>query len=101
MLTNTNTVYTNSVSKEFHVPSPAVTTSKPSSSYEAAGRRLQALIAAPSVQKVQAVTVARLNHESPEDWQRLLDEIGETSGVRVETLEGGTVRIGWREYCDA
>lgn len=83
------------------MPSSAFTTSKPSSSYESAGRRLQTLIAAPSVQKVQAVTVARLDHESPEDWQRLLEEIGETSGVRVETLEGGTVRIGWREYCDA
>lgn len=81
--------------------STAFTTSKPSSSYESAGRRLQALIAAPGVQKVQAVTVVRLDHESPEDWQRLLDEIGETSGVRVEVLEGGTVRIGWREYCDA
>ncbi|MBB4813894.1 hypothetical protein HNP03_002521 [Pseudomonas rhodesiae] len=83
------------------MPTPAFTTSKPSSSYEAAGRRLQALIAAPVVQKVQAVTVVRLDHESPEDWQRLLDEIGETSGVRVEILEGGTARIGWREYCDA
>ncbi|RQO62263.1 DUF1654 domain-containing protein [Pseudomonas sp. KBW05] len=81
--------------------SPAFTTSKPPSSYEAAGRRLQALIASPGVQKVQAVTVCRLEHENPEDWKRLLDEISETAGVRVETMEGGTVRIGWREYCDA
>lgn len=83
------------------MPRPAFTTSKPHSSYEAAGRRLQALIAAPGVQKYQAVTVCRLDHESPEDWERLLNEIGETAGVRVETLEGGTVRIGWREYYDA
>ena len=76
-------------------------TSESSSSYERAGRRLQALIASPGVQKVQVVTVCRLDHESPEDWKRLLDEIGETAGVRVETLESGTVRIGWREYCDA
>lgn len=80
---------------------PAFTTSKPHSSYEAAGRRLQALISAPGVQKYQAVTVHRLDHESPEDWKRLLDEIGETAGVRVEYLEGGTFRIGWREYCDS
>lgn len=83
------------------MPRPAFATSKPPSSYEVAGRRLQALIAAPDVQKYQAVTVCRLDHESPEDWQRLLDEIGETAGVRVETLEDGTVRIGWREYYDA
>ncbi|MDD0974789.1 DUF1654 domain-containing protein [Pseudomonas fontis] len=81
--------------------SPVFTTSKPPSSYESAGRRLQALIASPGVQKYQAVTVCRLEHEAPEDWQRLLDEISETAGVRVDILEGGTVRIGWREYCDA
>jgi phosphoribosylformimino-5-aminoimidazole carboxamide ribonucleotide (ProFAR) isomerase len=80
---------------------PAFSSLQPPSSYEATGRRLQALIAAPGVQKVQAVTVCRLEHESPEDWKRLLEEIGETVGVRVETLDGGTARIGWREYCDA
>ena len=83
------------------MPHPAFTTSKPPSSYEEAGRRLQALIASPGAQKLQTVTVRRLDHESPEDWKRLLDEIGETAGVRVEALEGGTVRIGWREYFDA
>ncbi|MPQ85472.1 DUF1654 domain-containing protein [Pseudomonas sp. MAFF 730085] len=83
------------------MPRLAFSASQPPSSYESAGRRLQALIAAPGVQKVQAVTVCRLAHEQPEDWQRLMDEISETVGVRVENLEGGTVRIGWREYCDA
>ena len=80
---------------------PAFSTSQMTSSYQATGRRLQSLIAAPGVQKVQAVTVARLDHESPEDWRRLLDEISETAGVRIEHLEGGAVRIGWREYFDA
>lgn len=82
------------------MPRPAFTTLQPPSSYESAGRRLQALIASPGVQKVQAVTVCRLDHESPEDWKRLLDEISETAGVRVEILEDGAVWIGWREYCD-
>ena len=83
------------------MPRPEFTTSKPHSSYEAAGRRLHALISAPGVQKHQAVTVCRLDHESPEDWERQLEEIGETAGIRVENLEGGTVRIDWREYCDS
>lgn len=82
------------------MPSPAFTASKPPTSYEMTGRRLQALIAAPSVQKMQTVTVCRLDHESPEDWERLLGDIGETAGVRVEPLEDGTIRIVWREYCD-
>ena len=82
------------------MPHPAFSTSQITSSYEAAGRRLQELITAPGVQKVQSITVSRLDHESPADWKRLLDEIGETAGIQVEYLEGGAVRIGWREYCD-
>ena len=78
------------------IPTPKTTTS-----YELAGRRLQALIAAPGVQKIQAVTVSRLEHENVEDWQRLIDEISETAGVMVESLEDGAVRIGWRQYCEA
>ena len=78
----------------------SIPTNQTSTSYEMAGRRLQALIAAPGVQKVQAVTVSRLEHETVEDWQRLIDEISETAGVLVESLEGGAVRIGWRQYCE-
>lgn len=75
---------------------PSTTTS-----YELAGRRLQALIAAPSVQRRMAVTVSRLEHEAEEDWQRLIDEISETDGVMVESLQGGAIRIVWKQYCDA
>lgn len=82
------------------LPSPIPTT-KTRTSYERTGRRLQALIAAPGVQKVQAVKVYRLEHETTEDWQRLIDEISETAGVTVEALEDGAVRIGWRQYCEA
>ena len=82
------------------LPSPIPTT-KSRTSYELTGRRLQAIIAAPGVQKVQAVTVFRLAHETIEDWQRLIDEISDTAGVMVESLEGGAVRIGWRQYCEA
>lgn len=70
-------------------------------SYELVGRRIQRLIAAPSVQKVQIVTVARNDDESPEAWRQVIQEIEETSGVRIEHLDGGAVRIGWRQYYDA
>lgn len=81
--------------------SSSIPTTKHRTSYELTGRRLQAIIAAPGVQKVQAVTVFRLEHETVEDWQRLIDEISETAGVMVESLEGGAIRIGWRQYCEA
>ncbi|BFT63239.1 DUF1654 domain-containing protein [Pseudomonas moorei] len=83
------------------MPQPTPKPTKTPSSYELAGRRIQKLIAAPGVQKVQAITVSRLEHESAEDWQRLIDEISETAGVMVEALEGGAIRIGWRQYCEA
>lgn len=69
--------------------------------YELVGRRIQRLIAAPGVQKVQVITVARNDDESPEAWCQVIQEIEDTSGVRIERLDADTVRIGWREYCEA
>jgi len=84
---------------------PMVTIAPPKArardSYELVGRRIQRLIAAPGVQKIQAVTVTRLAAEPAEAWQQVLQEIEETSGIRIEHLESGAVRIGWREYCEA
>lgn len=74
---------------------------QPKNSYEHVGRRIQRLIASPAVQKTQAVVVSRREDESSEAWHQVLQEIEETSGVRIERLEDGTVRIGWREYCEA
>jgi hypothetical protein len=59
------------------------------------------LIAAPGVQKVQVITVSRLEHESGKDWQWLIGEVSETAGMMVECLKDGAVRIGWRQYCEA
>lgn len=75
-------------------------TPKPRNSYELVGRRLQGIITAPGVQKVQAVVVSRRNDESPEAWQQVIQDIGETVGICIEHLGSGAVRIGWREYCD-
>lgn len=69
-------------------------------SYEQIGHRVQQIIANPHAQKTQAVTVARLPNEDPDDWRQLLYDLAETAGIRVEQIEGETVRIGWREYCD-
>ncbi len=75
-------------------------TPKPRSSYELIGLRLQGIITSPGVQKVQAVVVSRRNDESPEAWQQVIQDIGETVGICIEHLGSGAVRIGWREYCD-
>jgi hypothetical protein len=89
------------ISKELSMSEIASPVSQARDSYELIGRRIQRLIAAPSVQKVQAITVTRLEAEPAEAWQQVLQEIEETSGVSMERLESGAVRIGWREYCEA
>lgn len=76
-------------------------TPKPTNSYELVGRRLQRLISSPRVQRVQLVEVSRRDDESPEAWQQVIQDIGDTAGIRIEYLDDGNVRIGWREYCDS
>ncbi|AOE78736.1 hypothetical protein A7318_09140 [Pseudomonas lurida] len=75
--------------------------SKPRNSYELVGRRLQSLIASPRVQRIQLVEVSRRDEESPEAWHQVIQDISDTAGIRIEHLDDGAVRIGWREYCDS
>ncbi|WP_434605043.1 DUF1654 domain-containing protein [Pseudomonas sp. Z4-7] len=72
----------------------AAVESQPKNSYELVGRRIQRLIASPAVQKTQAVIVSRRGDESSKAWHRVVQEIEETSGVRIERMEDGAVRIG-------
>ncbi|MFC6689806.1 DUF1654 domain-containing protein [Pseudomonas lini] len=44
--------------------------------------------------------MTRLEAEPAEAWQQVIQEIEETSGVSMERLESGAVRIGWRKYCE-
>ncbi|PTR24333.1 DUF1654 domain-containing protein [Pseudomonas sp. GV085] len=64
-------------------------------------RRIQRLIAAPHAQKTQSVVVTKSENESAEAWLQVLEEIEETDGIRMDRLESGAIRIGWREYCEA
>lgn len=98
---STNTVHTYSIRKELHMNQEPYPAPKPRNSYELVGRRLQGLIASPRVQRIQLVEVSRRDDESPEAWHQVIQDIGDTAGIRVEHLEDGAVRIGWREYCDA
>ena len=81
------------------LPQPEFTKSAPR--YEEIGHRVQRIIADPRVQKIQWVIVGRLPGEGIEDWDRLVDEIAETAGVRVDAQGDGSIRIGWGGYFDA
>lgn len=71
------------------------------SDYEAIGRRIQRLVAAPKVQKMQWIVVNRHDDEAVEGWNRVLQEIEEIDGVQLERFEDGAVRIGWQRYIDS
>ncbi len=80
---------------------PLAFSHSPSLSYERLGHRIQQAIASPHVQKRQYVDVRPAPGDSPEDWRRLLADLEETSGIKVEPLESGLIRIGWREFTEA
>ncbi|MEE4817575.1 DUF1654 domain-containing protein [Pseudomonas alliivorans] len=69
-------------------------------SYEQIGRRIQRMVASPDVQKVQFITVTRLDGEPSEIWDTVLQEIEETEGIQVDRREDGSVWIGWKRYID-
>nr|WP_188128523.1 DUF1654 domain-containing protein [Pseudomonas proteolytica] len=96
-----NTVYLYSYRKERSISQAPYPASKPRNSYELVGRRLQRIIASPRVQRIQLVEVSRRDDESPEAWHQIIQDIGDTAGIRIEHLDDGAVRIGWREYCDS
>ncbi|WP_368607544.1 DUF1654 domain-containing protein [Pseudomonas fulva] len=72
----------------------------PSRSYERLGYRIQQAIASPHVQKRQFIELTPTPDECSADWARILNDLEETTGIRIERLESGGVRIGWREFTE-
>ncbi|RMR60664.1 ATP-dependent hsl protease ATP-binding subunit hslU [Pseudomonas syringae pv. actinidiae] len=70
------------------------------SSYGQIGKRIQRLVSAPNVQKIQWVIVARRDDEPVDSWNVVLREIEETEGIEVDRQPDGSVRIGWQRYID-
>ncbi|MNC69236.1 hypothetical protein D3C75_1199060 [compost metagenome] len=81
-----------------HRPPPSNSTE---TSFELIRRRIQRLISAPHAQKTQSIVITQSDEESADAWLQILHEIEETDGVRMERLESGAVRIGWRQYCES
>jgi hypothetical protein len=52
------------------------------------------------VQKRQFVELKPAPGESTADWARILSDLEETTGIRVERLTSGVIRIGWQEYSE-
>ncbi|TDJ74760.1 DUF1654 domain-containing protein [Pseudomonas putida] len=72
----------------------------PSRSYERLGYRIQQAVSSPHVQKRQMVELTPSPEESVADWARILSDLEETTGIRVDRLPSGAIRIAWREFTE-
>lgn len=64
-------------------------------SYEQLGLRVQKLINSTSAQAARTALLVRQDHESPEDWQRLLAEISENDNVTLAWRDDGGIQLFW------
>lgn len=69
--------------------------SNPASSYEQLGLRIQKIINSPTAQKARSALIFRLEHESPGDWETLLEEIAENDNVTLAHRDDGGVQLFW------
>ncbi len=67
----------------------------PPSSYELIARRIQKLILAPRAQLERQVVIARAPGELEEDWNLLLDQLGEEDSLTLSPQENGSVHLTW------
>ena len=65
------------------------------STFDVLGVRIQKIINSPAAQKAQAVVISKKPEELDDDWQLLLEQIGETDGVNLAFQDDGGVRIFW------
>ncbi|AYN94398.1 DUF1654 domain-containing protein [Pseudomonas sp. LTJR-52] len=70
------------------------------SSYQAIANRIRFLLSSPAIQVSKRLTVARLDHECPREWDRLLDEIADTEGVELAKEDDGSATIRWTNATD-
>ncbi|MBD1587266.1 DUF1654 domain-containing protein [Pseudomonas typographi] len=65
------------------------------SSYEQLGLRVQKIINSTTAQTSRSALLFREAQESPEDWKRLLDEIGENDNVTLAWRDDGGIQLFW------
>ncbi|MFG5864447.1 DUF1654 domain-containing protein [Metapseudomonas sp. CR1201] len=66
--------------------------------FELMARRVQAVITSPRAQAECQANIAREPHESPEDWQLLLEQISEAEEVRMTHRDDGSVHLAWTRH---
>ncbi|MFF7709305.1 DUF1654 domain-containing protein [Pseudomonas sp. NPDC007930] len=67
----------------------------PSDRYAQLGQRVQKIINSTAAQTRRSALLFRQDDESPEDWQRMLDEISENDNVTLAWRDDGGIQLFW------
>lgn len=70
-------------------------TPRPPTSYELLGMRLQRAINSPAAQKSKTALLERLPSDRAEDWDQILEELGDTDNVTLAYRDDGHVQVFW------
>ncbi len=68
---------------------------RPPSSYELLVRRIERQLLQPRVQLQRMAIIERQADELREDWAALIEHLEQQVELRMESLEGGAVRLSW------
>ncbi|RON24430.1 hypothetical protein BK660_01800 [Pseudomonas brassicacearum] len=64
-------------------------------SYELLSLRIHKIINTPHSQTSKSALLERAANDSPEDWDRILEEIAENDNVSIAHRDDGAVQIFW------
>lgn len=69
--------------------------SRPVNTYLVLSRRVTALVSTPRARYEHQAVIHRLPTDLPDDWERLLDEIRDVEGVKLNPRPDGSVHLVW------
>ena len=64
-------------------------------SYEVLVMRLQRAINSPAAQKAKSALLQRSPDDRAEDWDRIMEELGDTDNVTLAYRDDGHVQVFW------
>ena len=68
---------------------------KPPTSYELLGMRIHKIINTPRSQASKSALLERAANDSPEEWDRILEEIAENENVTIANRDDGLIQLLW------
>lgn len=68
---------------------------------EKLGLRVSAMINSPKAQLERRATIHRLDTDSDEAWDGVMELLAETDGLEMTVIEEGVVELRWHQQSDA